>query len=336
MKVIIIGAGIFGIATAIELSKDHDVTLVESNNDIMMNASKCNHNRLHYGFHYPRSKSTAEQSLIGYESFYGIFKDCIISNFPNYYMIDKTSKINSDQYLNFCKDLNLSIKKEYPNINMDFSSIESSFLTNEPIFDYKSIKSNISLMLNKSNVKVILNKKITNKKQLDEYDVVVNTTYSNINYINNLFHIDRVKLKIQMVAIPTFKMKHDKIGLTIMDGNYCSIMPKGFEKNKFLLYHVKNSVIKETEDYVVPDDWINIKDEHIENIYNKSEQYFTFLKDSEHIGYWNTVRALPINNNDCRLTDVSCVEIDNKKIISVLSGKITTCWLIAKNIKKMI
>jgi D-amino-acid oxidase len=336
MKIIVIGAGIFGTSAAIELSKDHDVTLVESNSDIMMNASKCNHNRLHYGFHYPRSKDTAIQSLNGYELFYKIFKNSIISNFPNYYMIDKTSKINSNEYLNFCKILNLFTKEEYPSIDMNFSSIESSFLTNEPIFDYDSIKETILLMLKKTNVKIILNKKITNKKELDDYDVVVNTTYANINYINNIFNIQNVKLKMQTVVIPIFSMKQSKIGLTIMDGNYCSIVPKGFEKNKFLLYHVKNSVVEQAENYLHSDKLFNIQDIHIKNIYNESEKYFTFLKNCKHIGYWSTVRALPINTDDSRLTDISYIEIDNKKIISVLSGKITTCWLIAKNIKKMI
>jgi hypothetical protein len=251
-------------------------------------------------------------------------------------MIDKTSKINSNEYLNFCKALNLSTKEEYPNIDMDFSSIESSFLTNEPIFDYESIKQTVLLMLKKSNVKIILNKKITSKKELDDYDVVVNTTYANINYINNIFNIENIKLKMQTVVIPIFSMKQDKIGLTIMDGNYCSVIPKGFEKNKFLLYHVKNSVVEQAENYLHADKLFNIQDIHIKNIYNESEKYFTFLKNCEHTGYWSAVRALPINTDDSRLTDILYIEIDNKKIISVLSGKITTCWLIAKNIKKMI
>ena len=131
MNIIVIGAGIFGTTTALTLSKDHNVTLVDKNSDIMMNASKCNHNRLHYGFHYPRSTETATQSLGGYELFYDKFNKFISKDFPNYYMIEKNSKVNTDQYVSFCENLNLNYEEKYPNINMDFSNIESSFLTDE-------------------------------------------------------------------------------------------------------------------------------------------------------------------------------------------------------------
>ena len=339
MKIVVIGAGIFGITTAIKLSEEkHNVTIVDSNNEIMLNASKCNHNRIHFGFHYPRSKDTAIQSLIGYKSFYNLFKDSIIDNFKNYYMIEKSSKINSNDYYNFCKDLNLYIEEEYPLLNMDFSNIESSFITNEPIFDYKSIKVTLNKMLVNSNIKVILNKTIQNKSDLDGYDVIINTTYSNINKIKDLFNIDRLKLKLQLVTIPSFEFKSDKIGLTIMDGKYCSIMPNGFNENNFLLYHVDKSVIKETEDYIIPNDWLDYKisDIDIRNIYEESTKYFTFLNNSKSIDYYKTIRALPINNDDCRLSDIYVHNINNVKIISVLSGKISTCLDIAEKINKII
>jgi len=338
MKIIVIGAGIFGISTAIKLSQEHDVTLVDTNDDIMSNASKCNHNRLHFGFHYPRSIETAKQSLDGYESFYSNFKDSIIDNFPNYYMIERGSKINSRDYSLFCNDLGLDIKEVYPSIDMDLSNIESSYLTKEPIFDYESIKLTLKKMLDISNVNIVLGKTIKDKSDVDEYDVIVNTTYSNINKIKRLFDIDDIKLRLQVVVVPIFRMDHERIGLTIMDGNYCSIMPKGFEENNFLLYHVKNSVILETEGYTPPINWsdISITKEDVDMIYEKSKEYFTFLENSTPQGYWKTIRALPINNNDCRLSDISCYESNGKKIISVLSGKITTCWDVAENIKNMI
>ena len=65
MNVLIVGAGIFGCSIAHELSKNKiNVTIVDSNSDIMLNASKNNHNRLHLGFHYPRSKETAADLVV--------------------------------------------------------------------------------------------------------------------------------------------------------------------------------------------------------------------------------------------------------------------------------
>lgn len=347
MNILVIGAGIFGVTTAIKLSKKHNVTLVDSNDDIMLNASKCNHNRLHFGYHYPRSIETAKQSLEGYESFYNNFKNSITSDFKNYYMIEKNSKVISNEYKSFCKELNLQHIEELPNIDMNFDNIESSFLTNEPIFDYSTIKLTIKNLISQSNIKLLLNTKVKSKKDLDNYDVIINTTYYNINKINRLLNLEESKIRLQNVVVPIFKKNIDKIGLTIMDGNFCSILPKGFDKDTFLLYNVKNSVIQEVDNFDIPltfnYEYLNKNiyekfylNNKIDDVYSESIKYFPFLEDCERIGYWQTIRAVPINNDDCRLTKLTFNEINDKKVISVLSGKITTCWSTAESIDKLL
>lgn len=335
MKIAVVGGGIFGVTISLKLSERYDVTLFEKDQDIMNRASLCNHNRVHFGYHYPRSLETSKQSLEGYNSFYNNFKSSIINNFPNYYLIEKNSKVSSLEYIKFCEDMNLNIKEEYPTIDIDKINIESSFLTNEPIFDHYSIKNKLSNLLVKGKIKLELNKKITNKLQLSEYDVVVNTTYSDINNIKNIFNIDKRLLKFQDVVIPIFEMKNDRIGITIMDGEYCSVLPNGNKSNNFLLYHVKYSVIEQKKSFYLENKFNDI-DLELNEVYSHSKEYFTFLENSKHIGYYRTIRTIPINNDDSRLSEIEVDIVDDKKIISVLSGKITTCWLIADKINDMI
>jgi len=354
MKVLVIGAGIFGVTAALRLSSKHKVTLVDMNDDILLNASKHNHNRLHYGFHYPRSAETAQQSLEGYVLFHDYFKDEIIDDFENYYMIEKTGKIDSKHYENFCDSLKLKYKKQFPKLDMNFENIESSYLTNEPIFDYIRIKSKLVAALKKSKINLILNKKITSKKDIQDYDVVINTTYFNMNKINKIFDLPQTLLKLQTVIIPNFKWKHERIGITIMDGPFCSILPKGGCNNNFLLYHVEESVVYRDNNFIIPKLWYygkeiirndfmkrNVYDKYIVNrnikkIVKKSAKYFPFLSECDVYGYWQTVRALPINDNDERLSTFDVFEVDNKKVISVLSGKITTCFSNANNINELL
>ena len=95
MQVKIIGAGIFGCVIAYELDRaGHDVIIIEQDSDIMQRASRCNHNRLHLGYHYPRSIETAKQSLDALITFLTNYKDAIVSNFPNYYMIIREKSID--------------------------------------------------------------------------------------------------------------------------------------------------------------------------------------------------------------------------------------------------
>ena len=67
---VIIGGGIFGCLSAIELSKlGREVILIERMNNIMEGASSNNTNRLHLGYHYPRDLNTALQCKRGCVSF---------------------------------------------------------------------------------------------------------------------------------------------------------------------------------------------------------------------------------------------------------------------------
>lgn len=337
---IVIGTGIFGLCLAIELKKNgHHVIVVEKNSDIMLEASKCNHNRIHFGFHYPRSIETAKQSLKGYELFQDRFKDAIIKNFDNFYMIEKTGKVNTKMYKEFCDILNLNYTLVYPKLDINFNSIESSFLTDEPIFDYNKIRNILIKEIKLHNIDILYDTNIENIDQLNEYKNIFNCTYSNINNIRNIFRLPLIKLKIQDVIVPIFEFKNNKIGLTIMDGNFCSIMPKGNNTNMFLLYNVKYSVIRKIEGYYIPDSWKNEEvdiEEKINIIYNDSSKYYKFLKECKRVSYWRTHRVVPLNNNDERLTSIYKDKFNEKNIFSVLSGKITTSCLIAKKIEKLL
>ncbi len=320
MQIKIIGAGIFGCVIAYELDRaGHDVIIIEQDSDIMQRASKCNHNRLHLGYHYPRSIETAKQSLDGLITFLTNYKDAIVSHFPNYYMIAKeNSHITSKQYIDFCDEIDINYDIEYPNsniINKDY--IQTSLKTDESVFDYDILKSIINNLI--KHIPIKFNTKFDGN--IDDCDYLINTTYAGINQVNKQLGIPEMELKLQDVVVPYFKMNSLPFGITIMDGPFCSVLPKGNNKKEFLLYSVEHSLVKGELD--------------IDNIYKQSEVYFPFLKDVERVGYWRTTRALPINDNDERLSEIFTYP-NHPQIINVLSGKVSTCHKIGQQIKKMI
>lgn len=319
-RIKIIGAGLFGCCIGYELNRaGHDVTIIEKSNDIMQKASKCNHNRIHFGYHYPRSIETAKQSLDGYKIFLKHYKDCLLTKFPNYYMIAKDSKVNSKEYIDFCNSVSIDTIEKYPSDNfINKNQIDLSLVVQEAVYDYDILKS-----LVKENIKDIKIKFNTPfDGNIDDCDYLINTSYAGINKVNKLLGVPEIKIKLQDVVIPIFKMNSEPIGLTIMDGPFASIMPKGKNKNEFLLYNVVHSIIKNN----------NLD---IEKIYAESEKYYPFLSNVERVGYWRTTRALPINDNDERLSEIFTYK-SHPKIISILSGKITTCHKIGKDILNLI
>jgi hypothetical protein len=333
-KVLIVGAGLFGCCSAIELSRaGFDVTLIDKKSDIMTGASKHNHNRIHFGFHYPRSIETARQSLDGLALFLMRFRDSIVSEFPNYYFIEKTSKVTPSEYLDFCDKINIDYEIKYPKKDLlNTEKIDLSLKVLEPVYDYRAVEQSLKKSLNDLKVKQKYNCTITDI-ETKKYNFVVNSSYSGINQINKHFEASLIKLKQQDVIIPIFEANQDKVGLTIMDGPFCSIMPKGFEKNKFLLYHVLWSVGSEAIDETLNVDYA--VNERIDMIYKESTKYYPFLKNVKRVGFWRTPRVLPINDNDERLSELFYNK-QNPNYVSVLSGKVSTCWTTALKIKKLV
>ena len=70
IRIAVIGAGWFGCHIGYNLiKKKFKVEIFEKENDIFQNASGNNTNRLHLGFHYPRSFQTRKMSIDGYKKF---------------------------------------------------------------------------------------------------------------------------------------------------------------------------------------------------------------------------------------------------------------------------
>ena len=67
----------------------------------------------------------------------------------------------------------------------------------------------------------------------------------------------------------------------------------------------------------------------------KNVSEFIFLSSVKRKNLWRTIRALPINDDDSRLSEIF-VDSNNPNFITILSGKVTTCWKIAMEVKNMI
>ena len=75
---IIIGAGLYGLYSALFLGKkDYKVLVLECDNAPFKRATYINQARVHNGYHYPRSISTALKSAKYFERFNNEFGFCI-------------------------------------------------------------------------------------------------------------------------------------------------------------------------------------------------------------------------------------------------------------------
>ena len=81
--VLIIGAGIYGSHAAMTLKKLGIIfKIADKNNDFFKESSSKNQNRLHLGFHYPRSYDTRQECINGYTKFVNTYPFAA-KNVPN-------------------------------------------------------------------------------------------------------------------------------------------------------------------------------------------------------------------------------------------------------------
>ena len=88
LRVCVIGGGIFGLTAAIYLSKfSSEIKIFDKNQTILNGATRFNHNRHHFGYHYPRSIDTAVQCINARKDFDKFYRNSIDYSFKNFYAI---------------------------------------------------------------------------------------------------------------------------------------------------------------------------------------------------------------------------------------------------------
>ena len=101
---IIIGAGIYGLyAALLSCRRGLNVLVLEYEPSPFMRASYINQARVHQGYHYPRSLSTALKSAHYFARFNKDFSFCINSDFTQIYATSKEySWTDGKQFKDFC------------------------------------------------------------------------------------------------------------------------------------------------------------------------------------------------------------------------------------------
>lgn len=242
---IIIGAGLYGLYSALFCGKQGDEVLVlECEDAPFKRATYINQARVHMGYHYPRSISTAIKSRGYFHRFNKDYGFCVHSEFDKVYATSKNfSWTNAEQFRKFCKDSNIHCDDIAPSKYFKDGMCDGAFLTTEYTYDaeilkewllkelenYPNIKvrysSNIESIVKKDNLFEIMLK--TGEKL--ESGFVLNSTYASVNQIHQLLGYEPFKIKYEICEIILCKVNEElkNTGITVMDGPFFSIMPFG-------------------------------------------------------------------------------------------------------------
>ncbi|MEK7642701.1 MAG: FAD-dependent oxidoreductase [Patescibacteria group bacterium] len=355
-KALIIGAGIHGSSVAIELGKNnYEVYIVDSNPDILMGTSGATHNRIHLGYHYPRSSKTILECKMGHRYFKKHFGDSLI--YPDfYYLIERyNSRTSSAKYRSFIKKNKLGHKEEWPKENfVNKKMLAASFNVKEAYFDILKLKNILKDRFKQYNIKTLFGfniKKIkndkgvlrlysnNNKKFEIDADIIINTTYTCTNNIQSFFGVrdHLTEYEFENTEIAVVSCDYEIPALTVMDGPFITIMPYGGHKGKYLVYDVLNSVTNRS--FGVKYNQNKNKKSKWKLMLKHGLKYYPFFKDLKYSHSLWANRPIPLKIENQKNDDRSTRIVRHNyhlPFYSVLEGKFVSAPMVAEYLVKRI
>ena len=242
---IIIGAGLYGLYAALSCGKKgQSVLVLECDSAPFKRATYINQARVHQGYHYPRSISTAMKSAGYFERFNKDYDFCINREFKKVYATSSQySWSNGMQFKNFCNAAGISCQELHTGQFFKHGMCDGTFLTREYTYDAMLLRDYFLKELSKYNdVTIEYKVKISGiTKETDYYTVtldkgqqyrtgyLLNATYASTNQILNMVGGEKFSIKYELceIILCSVNEKLNHYGFTVMDGPFFSIMPFG-------------------------------------------------------------------------------------------------------------
>jgi len=349
-KILIIGAGIHGVFVAKYLKKfAAKITLIEKNSQILNETSKATHNRSNRGYHYPRSIKTFRECKEAYEYFENNYNK-YLKKICSLYCIENKSKTSFNTYINFFRKNKLKYKIVKKSKFIKNQNLEGIIKAEEGCFDHFSINKMINGELKNKNIKLVKNfnlkkvKKIgkslmliseNNKYLIDTYDAIINATYDKSKQVLKKFN-NEISLNYfyQHTEIAVVHSKRKIPGITIMDGDFITIMPYIGKKDLYLIYDVKNSILRKS---TIPLIKKITKKSNFPLMLKKISKYLNF--SNEFAYKYSLYGYRPIQVNDFRSdrsTKINKFSYEGIKIYSIIEGKYISAPLIGKKLANLV
>lgn len=248
---VIIGGGFYGAAIAIYLARARGlrrVILLEREPRLLIRASYNNQARVHNGYHYPRSFTTAFRSRVNLPRFVIDWPDAVMQDFTKLYAIAKrNSKVSAKQFERFCKEIGAPVKPADNSLRRLFEPrlIDDVFLVEEYAFDTTKLAAWADNELKRTDVEVRLLARATSISRSADNKLVVavqhaagdtssldcryvfNCTYSGLNQFRGDFPGTQASLKQEVTEMALMRAPDalKDVGVTVMDGPFFSMMP---------------------------------------------------------------------------------------------------------------
>lgn len=242
---IIIGAGLYGLYAAEFCAKrGQNVLVLECDPTPFRRATYINQARVHQGYHYPRSISTAAKSAGYFERFNKDYAFCINKEFEKIYATSSQySWTDGAQFKDFCRAAGIKCEELHVEHFFKEGMCDGAFLTREYTYDAMILKDYFLCELKKyPHVEILYGVYISAIEKHQDYYLIrtkegyeyktgylLNATYASTNQILEMAGYEKFGIKYELCEIILCDVndRMKDIGITVMDGPFFSLMPFG-------------------------------------------------------------------------------------------------------------
>ncbi|MBQ7678711.1 MAG: FAD-binding oxidoreductase [Butyrivibrio sp.] len=252
---LIIGAGLYGLYSAVRLAgRGLSVCVLERDATPFRRATTINQARVHMGYHYPRSLTTAMKSAGYFRRFVQDYGFAIKTDFRQIYATGaQFSWTDAAQFEAFCRDAGIRCESLSPEVYFRPGICDGAYLTEEYTYDAAILRDHLTDQLSATGAQLCLETCVRqihkeSGQWVAEADragtrlvfrapFLLNATYASTNEIlravepasreGGVFTPFPIKYELCEIILCRPSAALQDIGFTVMDGPFFSIMPFG-------------------------------------------------------------------------------------------------------------
>jgi glycine/D-amino acid oxidase-like deaminating enzyme len=246
---VVVGGGFYGSTIAAYLAQRglQRVVLVEREDDLFARASWNNQARVHNGYHYPRSLTTAWRSRLNMPRFVARWPEAVRRDFVKLYAVAaRDSHITAGQFERFCHHIGAPARRADSAWRglFDPRRIEQVWEVEEYAFDASYLRQWARAELTALGVQLLLRSRVTEAApdgngylgitlhgpagpQRLRSQLLMNCTYSGLNQLGGSFpgSVTQLRHELTEMALVEVPPALRQTGITVMDGPFFSMMP---------------------------------------------------------------------------------------------------------------
>ena len=305
------------------IESNYDVTIIDKANDFFTGSSSKNQNRLHLGFHYPRSIETIQECKWGYEQFVKLYGFASAPIDENVYFVANDSKTTVPTMLETFRACDIPFQShETCEIarTLDIRSVaDVNLVVGERYIDNNRARDHFKSLL-RDRFAYVPPERCSSVRQIKEYMnmgddcFVVNCTYNHLNPIGNCSYELFLSLLYKSDVPGTF-------AVTVMDGPFFSIFPYDVEERLYTVTSVEHGVVysgTKIIEMTIDDETLADKKRKIEALLDEfSGNWRSHLAYFDFYLSWKTKPETTTDDRSVRFA------MDDGDVLSIYGGKIT-------------